>query len=255
MPPYWSEWLTMQKPNFSIADFVLTSDFRDWILAPSKRMSLRWEVYLEKYPEDVNEIQLARELALSLSNIDYKIKEKDLSNLWSQREDKLDQLVEKAQETTQAPSNSEGISRRPIENASKRKSNFWLLKSAAILVFGILLGFLPYSVLEKEIPQQTNWRKSTKTGIKSSMPLSDGSEVKRNAGTTIRSVQNFNGNTREIFLDCERFFEIAPDALLPFIGYIQGITTKALDTSFYFKASTNENIAISLITGKEEVKS
>jgi len=246
----------MDKSNFSVEDFVLDSDFRDWILSPNKQRNLRWELYLEKHPHCVKEIQTARRIVLNLPKTAFKIKEGEILALWDQIENKLTHVSALKTETSSIPINSQATIGRYVESTSKRQVNYPLLKIAAILLLTALLGFLYYSLPETEVPEQINWLTySTKPGVKSSLILSDGSKITLNAGTSIRYIQNFVGDTREIFLEGEAFFEVAHDTLKPFIVHTQDITTKALGTSFNIRANSSEKIAISLVNGKVEVKS
>lgn len=246
----------MDKSNFSVEDFVLDSDFRDWILFPNKQRNLRWELYLEEHPHRVKEIQTAREIVLNLPKTAFKIREDEVSALWEQIENKLTRVSETKPESSSIPLNSKATIGRYVESSSKRRVNYPLLKIAAILLLTALLGFLYYSLPKTEVPEQINWLTySTKPGVKSSLTLSDGSKITLNAGTSIRYIQNFVGDTRELFLEGEAFFEVAHDTLKPFIVHTQDITTKALGTSFNIRANNSEKIAISLVTGKVEVKS
>ncbi|WP_339751511.1 FecR family protein [Algoriphagus aquimarinus] len=246
----------MDKSNFSAEDFVLDSDFREWILYPNNQRNVRWELYLEKYPDRIKEIQIARELVLNLPKTDHQIKEDEIASLWTKIDAKLVDQVSEDSEKSAIPINSQATIKRYTKESGQRKFNYPLLKIAAIILLAALLGFLYYSLPEREVPQEINWLSySTKPGVKSSVTLSDGSVVKLNAGSSIRYVQNFVGETREIFLDGEAFFEVAHDTLKPFIVHTQDITTKALGTSFNIKANDSEKIEISLITGKVEVKS
>ncbi len=246
----------MDKSNFSVEDFVLDSDFREWILSPNKQRNLRWELYLEKYPQRIKDIQLAREIVINFPLLQKKITEDDISSLWDQIDGKLTHLSADKQETSSIPINSQATIGRHIKNSSTRKINLPLLKIAAILLLAAFLGFIYYSLPEHNTPEQINWLTySTKPGVKSSVILSDGSKVTLNAGTSIRYVQNFVGDMREVFLHGEAFFEVAHDTIKPFIVHTQDITTKALGTSFNIKANGSDKIAISLVTGKVEVKS
>ena len=246
----------MDKSNFSVEDLVLDCDFRDWILSPNKQRNLRWESFIEKNPGKIHDIELARELVLNFPKKVYKIKEQDISVLWNKIDDRLNSDFTKESITPSIPLNSQSTIERYGRISKERKFNFALLKIAAVILLTGFLGFLYFSLPKVKSTDKINWLTySTKPGIKSSVTLSDGTVVKLNAGSSIRYVQNFVGETREIFLEGEAFFEVAHDTLKPFIVHTQDIATKALGTSFNIKANNSEKISISLITGKVEVKS
>src|SRR5690606_37299033 len=234
----------MEKSIFTVEDFVLDSDFRDWILYPNRQRNLRWDIYLENYPERIREIQLAREIVLNFPKPNHAITEEEASSLWNQIEGKLDPQ-ETELPSAPVPISSQAIIRRRIAHPAPRKFNIPLIKIAALFLLVVGLGILYYSLPEREIPKQINWLTySTKPGVKSSITLGDGTKVTLNAGTSIRYIQNFVGDTREVFLDGEAFFEVAHDTLKPFIVHTQDIKTKALGTSFNVKGNSGEKIAI-----------
>ena len=185
----------------------------------------------------------------------YKLNEHQVEGLWEKIDKNLD-CEKLTEEVKSFPINPEATIRKFTKEKRKPKASFLLLKVAALLLMAFTLGMLYYTLPETEKTQEKKWLTySTKPGVKSSVTLSDGSIVKLNAGSSIRYVQNFLGETREVFLYGEAFFEVAHDTLKPFIVYTQDISTKALGTSFNIKANNSEKIAISLITGKVEVKS
>ncbi|WP_192349726.1 FecR family protein [Algoriphagus sp. Y33] len=246
----------MDNSNFSVEDFVLDSDFRNWILFPNKQRNLRWERYLQQYPERINAIQLAREIVLHLPKTDYSLDEKEISTLWKQIEFKLGNQAEIVKEAIPIPIGSQATIGKHIGSSSKTRFNFPLLKIAAMFFLTVLLGFLYYSLPDREESTETNWLTySTKPGVKSSLTLSDGSKVTLNAGSSIRYAQDFAGDTREVFLEGEAYFEVAHDPSKPFIVITEDILTTALGTSFNIRVNPSEKIVISLISGKVEVKS
>ncbi|EAZ80854.1 FecR family protein [Algoriphagus machipongonensis] len=246
----------MDKSNFTVEDFVLDSDFREWILFPNKRRNLKWEDYINKNPQSLENIRVARQIVLNMPASNYKMDEHQVDGLWDAIEGKLETNEKIPEESESLPLNSQATISRFEKQQSNTRSKFNFLKVAAILVFGLILGLLYYSQAPEEETPEVHWLTfSTKPGVKSSLKLSDGTVVKLNSGSTIKYVKDFVGDTREIFLEGEAFFEVAHDTLKPFIVHTQDISTKALGTSFNIKAGQGGKIAISLITGKVEVKS
>ncbi|HTF29435.1 MAG TPA: FecR domain-containing protein [Flavitalea sp.] len=93
-------------------------------------------------------------------------------------------------------------------------------------------------------------KKNTK-GVKSTMTLPDGTKIWLNADTKIQYPKKFSGNTREVYLSGEAFFEVAKNPGKPFIIHLANGTVKVLGTSFNIRAYDNEKfIEASVATGK-----
>ena len=91
-------------------------------------------------------------------------------------------------------------------------------------------------------------------GSRTKVQLPDGSQVWVNSGSHLTYEGNFKGNTREVQLDGEAYFDVAKDASRPFIVHTSDIDIKALGTSFNVKAyKTEATIEATLIHGSIEV--
>lgn len=94
-------------------------------------------------------------------------------------------------------------------------------------------------------------KKQNSKGMKSTIQLGDGSKVWLNADTKIQYPPLFEGNTREVYLNGEAFFEIARNPQKPFIIHLANGTVRVLGTSFNIRAYDNEKIVeTSVATGK-----
>jgi transmembrane sensor len=69
-------------------------------------------------------------------------------------------------------------------------------------------------------------------GRRSRVQLEDGSVVLLNAGSRLVYPASFQNNKREVYLEGEAFFDIAPNAQSPFFVYASGIETEVLGTTF-----------------------
>ncbi len=91
-------------------------------------------------------------------------------------------------------------------------------------------------------------------GSRTKIQLPDGSQVWINSGSTLTYGNNFKGNTRDVQLEGEAYFEVVKDAEHPFIVHTSGIDIKVLGTSFNVKAySIDPTIEATLIHGSIEV--
>lgn len=85
--------------------------------------------------------------------------------------------------------------------------------------------------------------------------LSDGSIVRLKTNSTLSYPTVFSGDTREVSLTGEAFFEIAKNKEKPFIIHAGNLTTKVLGTSFHIKAYENEESSeVAVVTGQVAVK-
>lgn len=83
--------------------------------------------------------------------------------------------------------------------------------------------------------------------------LPDGSVVFLNSNTQLSYPTDFEGDTREINLSGEAFFNVKRNEQKPFIIHANGTDVKVLGTSFNVKAYTT-NVKVSVESGKVEFK-
>jgi transmembrane sensor len=81
------------------------------------------------------------------------------------------------------------------------------------------------------------------------LTLADGSVVRLNASTTLKFPFAFNGNTREIYVDGEAYFDIAKDEHKPFIVHTSEADVKVLGTSFNVNTYKKGTLKTALVTG------
>ncbi|MHA4809164.1 FecR family protein [Flavitalea flava] len=136
-----------------------------------------------------------------------------------------------------------------------KKRWLWTTIGAAAAIIGLVVLFsLDGSIKEKkEIAQNTV---STKPGSKSKIQLPDGTQVWLNADSRITYNENFQGagNSREVQLTGEAYFDVAKDKDHPFIIHTSSIDVNVLGTSLNIRSYTNEkNTETVLIRGSIEV--
>ncbi|MDR2414441.1 MAG: FecR domain-containing protein [Odoribacteraceae bacterium] len=86
----------------------------------------------------------------------------------------------------------------------------------------------------------------TPAGGEYRLALADGTLVHLNAGTEIRYPVTFAGETREMELSGEAYFEVAGDAR-PFILHVPGATIRVLGTSFNAKAEAGQSLVVATL--------
>jgi len=92
-------------------------------------------------------------------------------------------------------------------------------------------------------------------GKRSYLLLSDGTKVWINSGSRLVYAPRFTGDTREVFLEGEAYFEVAKDAHKPFYVRTDAFTINVLGTKFNVKAYKDDNeYTTVLVEGKVSMK-
>ncbi len=133
----------------------------------------------------------------------------------------------------------------------------WFSKAAAIL-FIPLLGVLLYLISESKVQPDVFVENLTDTieivapiGSRSVVQLTDGTEVHLNYGSKMKYPRIFSGNTRDITLEGEGYFDVAHDPDKPFIVNAGNLKVKALGTAFNVRAYPEDDmVSASLVEGK-----
>jgi ferric-dicitrate binding protein FerR (iron transport regulator) len=137
----------------------------------------------------------------------------------------------------------------------------WLTRAAAILLIPVL-SFLFYTLSEIKTIQTNYTLAAVETleiiapiGSRTVVQLSDGSTVHLNYGSKLKYPQFFSGDTREIELVGEGFFEVAHNPEKPFIVKTGTLNVQALGTAFNVLAyADSETIETTLVNGKVVLK-
>jgi ferric-dicitrate binding protein FerR (iron transport regulator) len=251
----------MDYRSYQVQDFVLDRKFKEWIYQPNKELHLFWQEFLQKHPQKAADLAEARKILLNVHDYRVEITPSKSSELWYQIEQKA--YNQKPIEKPVIPLNSRAVIHKyPHHNQSKQNNSGNFLKVAAVLTLLILAGLGVYLAQQRSavnpasVEDRTAWvEKSNPWGQKSTVFLSDGSEVKLNAGSTIRYQHHFTNNERKIYLEGEAFFKVMRDTLRPFRVVSRGIITEALGTSFNIEAyNAEDQLNISLVSGKVAVR-
>jgi transmembrane sensor len=134
------------------------------------------------------------------------------------------------------------------------KKPFVLRYAAIWLTF--IIGFGGYGVwrLKKNQPQTVAYFENINpNGRRSIITLPDSSVIYLGAGSKLKYPNKFAGNTREVSLTGEAFFEITKNPKKPFIIHTGDITTKVLGTSFKIEAFKAHPLSVAVATGKVRV--
>lgn len=133
----------------------------------------------------------------------------------------------------------------------------WLINAAAILFIPLLVAFF-YMQSNYKLESQNISEAKIDTveiiapiGSRTVLQLSDGTKVNLNYGSKIRYPRNFTGDTREITLSGEGYFNVAHDPEKPFIVKTGNLNVIALGTKFNIMAYPDDDVVNStLVEGK-----
>ncbi|MCE4565829.1 DUF4974 domain-containing protein [Maribellus sp. CM-23] len=169
----------------------------------------------------------------------------------------------RAEDTSESDTKFVGLFDRIQDEIERREKKTrllpagWLLRAAAILLLPVL-AVLFYTLTENiSIKSQYTSAAADSLeiiapiGSRSVVQLSDGSQVHLNYGSKIRYPLFFSGETRDVVLEGEGFFEVAHNPEKPFIVKVGDINVKALGTEFNVLAYPEDNvIQTTLVNGK-----
>ena len=142
----------------------------------------------------------------------------------------------------------------PVNTARRR--NLLHLRNAAIWIGLILtaMGIYTISYLSNKRGTQVAFVESNNpNGQRSKIILSDSSVVYLGAGSRLKYPENFSGDTRDIYLYGEAFFEVTKEKHKPFTVHTGDVQTKVLGTSFKIEAFKNKPLLVEVATGKVKV--
>ncbi|MDH6343879.1 transmembrane sensor [Parabacteroides sp. PFB2-12] len=132
-----------------------------------------------------------------------------------------------------------------------------LLKVAAVflIAFGLYTWLLP---VRKTAEEESLAMKSlyVPEGQRAEITLTDGTHVWLNAQTHLSFPERFTGDTRQVVLDGEAYFDVTPNKEKAFIVHTNQYDVTVLGTEFNVKAYTHTGyFETSLIEGSVEVSS
>ena len=88
-----------------------------------------------------------------------------------------------------------------------------------------------------------------------SVQLADGTKVMLNSDSRLRFPQAFSGDTREVYLEGEGFFEVAKNVAKPFIVHCDKYDVRVLGTTFNISAYRNDPVSMTtLVEGRVNIE-
>jgi transmembrane sensor len=131
-----------------------------------------------------------------------------------------------------------------------------IFRVAAAVLFAALLLVSGYKVFYNSSASKNMMEISATDQILKSFMLPDGTEVSLNTDTKIKYPKIFTGNTREVSIEGEAFFQVKPNKEKPFIIHAGNAQVKVLGTSFNVNAyPAKKSVEVIVETGKVQVLS
>ena len=183
------------------------------------------------------------EAGIELSNLIKERLEKGLSQRAKAHQDQPDESI--IEDIIATATQAKGQDAAQV----KRTSYFWIKVAAAILLL-MVAGYLVYQFQPTD-PEAVYLTKTTASGQKSTITLSDGTTVRLNSESKLVYPEMFVGDTRQVVLEGEGFFQVKKDSR-PFLVKAGRLQVKVLGTSFNVNAY-DPATQIAVAEGKVEV--
>lgn len=189
-----------------------------------------------------------------------------IKRFWDQKEFDGRPNVEHALNKVMAGIQQEEITEPEVvyELPEYRKPNRWkpiLVLASLVVIIGSIYYFTTIksnSIATVDLTAETIpaangslVEKHNTKGTRSLITLADGSKVWLNADSKLSYPAAFNGDTREVELAGEAFFDVAKNKSKPFIIHLKKGTVRVLGTSFNIKAYDGSRVVeTSVVTGR-----
>jgi ferric-dicitrate binding protein FerR (iron transport regulator) len=162
-----------------------------------------------------------------------------LSRIWKEKEGNLEfEDKDAAQTTISRIINKAEREGRHIELPAERnhftRRRIWMAAASVLLL--VLAGWLWLNKTSSKADEPKQEAIEAKKGSRSRSLLPDGTTVWLNAGSKLSYDDDFTGNTREVRLEGEAFFDVVKQPDRPFIVHTSGIDIKVLGTAFNVKS-------------------
>lgn len=246
----------MDYHKHTVEDFVLDPNFKKWVFDPDHETNIFWNNWAKNHPEKINDLKEARQILYYLTAKSPGMDEKEVETLWHSIDRHITEAPSSLPKQKVVPLHSKGILEVDYFSNKSRKMNYQtiaMIAASVILIFVVGISFFIDKVEEKIIKQPTLVIKETSWGQKSSIFLSDGTEVKLNSGSNLEYYQEFSEDERRVILHGEAFFNVAKDENRPFRVISGDIVTEALGTSFNIQAYDDQPLKVALVSGKVAV--
>lgn len=166
----------------------------------------------------------------------------DIDKAWKKLSENMDDLEkEKVADAHLSLLNSQNkrekqfYQKRTFRQSSRKMSRIAISAAAAAVI--IIAGLFSYYSFKDNAPPETPGKQFiTKRGERATFTLSDGSKVVLYPESRLKVPAHFTGNSRDVYLKGEAYFEVDHEANHPFIVHTKNAVTREIGTKFLVQA-------------------
>jgi transmembrane sensor len=224
-----------QYDRFTLSDFISDPFFQDWVIHPEGETASFWEDWLIRHPEKAEMIREAGTLLRSVRFVEQ-----------FPSDEQVQQSLASARERI-----AEGKSRVVALPLDGQRGRMRRIGWAAAVIAGVgiasVIGYLSKSHRPAELAYATPY------GQLRTLYLPDSSKLVLNAHSAVRYADWKPGQTREIWLEGEGYFDVRPDQTSIFRVHTKDLTVEVLGTTFDIRNRRGKTEVV-LETGKIRVQ-
>jgi transmembrane sensor len=224
-----------QYSRFTLSDFTNDPFFQDWVIHPEGEAASFWEDWLLRHPEKTEMIREARTLLESIHFVEQ-----------FPSDEQVEQSLASARERI-----AEGGGRVVALPLDRQRGRIRRIGWAAAVIAGIgiagAIGYLSTSRHPVELSYATPY------GEMRTLYLPDSTKLVLNAHSTVRYTNWRPGQTREVWLDGEGYFDVRPEQNSIFRVHTKDLTVEVLGTTFDIRNRRGKTEVV-LETGKIKIR-
>ena len=191
-------------------------------------------------------------MAWLIDDADKEAKDEALKRVWDETDD-----VMNADAMSQSVLRNQALRAHHGHQERARQIRLKVLKYAAVIFLPVALCLGTWFVASNQMASQAMLTEChVENGQTKVLRLSDGTQVRLNAGSSLFYPQRFNRffSRRDVYLDGEAHFDVAKNSSQPFIVHVGNLKVKVLGTHFNVKAyPADELVTTTLEQGKVKV--
>ncbi len=216
----------------------------------------KWDLIAKYIAGEASEYEISQIKKWEEESIDNKIYLEKVRKVWKKAEPESNSFspdvivaLEKVNTRIKIQQPKE-VFLNPEKNASFY-SNWRKLAAAILFLLGATFAFYIYNSNIEFFPQKLTLQETDERQRKT-ITLADGTKVWLNTRSALKFPQSFKQSTREVYLSGEGYFEVAKNAVKPFIIHLESQTQiEVLGTSFNINAKKpSKNVVVSVNSGK-----
>ena len=191
------------------------------------------ESWLLSDPENQSFIKLMKD---NWNTPEPKYQKSDVQTLWQEAAERAG-IKSKVKELKSTQTAAE-ISKTKKWPFNFQSGGYRILRYAALLFFAVSLSYFYVRFIRNPSQEQFLAKNeiTVENGKHAQFTLDDGTKITLDAGSTFSYSDDFNKETREVFLNGEGYFEVSPNPEKPFIINTHSAVITVLGTKFNVRA-------------------